>query len=284
MLMVASSGGSAAAVAAIKDGASRPVPDHQRADCRAHADAGLYLLQADLGGALDDHAALRFLLITVLLTVSVNQRLAEIAALRALGFSRRRAAADVFVQGALLVGVGGVLAVPLGMALSIWLDRILKAMPGIPAAMHFFVFEPRTLVTACRPALCDHAACVGLSDVARRAIADRGHAAQRGGRMNDAARRRARAQQGLPDGRRPGALRCATSRVQIPAGEYLAIRGPSGCGKSTLLHILGCVDTPISGALLFDGREVAALPDVAAATCAFGASASCSSASSCCRC
>ena len=88
-----------------------------------------------------------FLLITVLLTVSVNQRLAEIAALRALGFSRMRAAADVFVQGALLVGIGGVLAVPLGMALSIWLDRILKAMPGIPAAMHFFVFEPRTLVT-----------------------------------------------------------------------------------------------------------------------------------------
>jgi putative ABC transport system ATP-binding protein len=51
--------------------------------------------------------------------------------------------------------------------------------------------------------------------------------------------------------------------VRVPAGEYLAIRGPSGCGKSTLLHILGCVDTPTSGALLFDGREVGALPDVA---------------------
>jgi len=51
--------------------------------------------------------------------------------------------------------------------------------------------------------------------------------------------------------------------VRVPAGEYLAIRGPSGCGKSTLLHILGCVDTPTSGALRFDGREVGALPDVA---------------------
>ena len=51
--------------------------------------------------------------------------------------------------------------------------------------------------------------------------------------------------------------------VQIAAGEYLAIRGPSGCGKSTLLHILGCVDTPSSGALLFEGRDVGALPDVA---------------------
>jgi len=51
--------------------------------------------------------------------------------------------------------------------------------------------------------------------------------------------------------------------VQVPAGEYLAIRGPSGCGKSTLLHILGCVDTPTAGTLFFDGREVGALPDVA---------------------
>jgi putative ABC transport system permease protein len=87
-----------------------------------------------------------FLLITVLMTVSVNQRLAEIAAIRALGFSRARVAADVLCQSALLVGCGGVLALPLGIGLSIWLDAILKAMPGIPAALHFFVFEPRALV------------------------------------------------------------------------------------------------------------------------------------------
>jgi putative ABC transport system permease protein len=86
-----------------------------------------------------------FLLITVLLTVSVNQRLAEIAALRALGFSQRRIAADILCQSALLVGAGGVLALPLGVALSIWLDAILKKMPGIPMALHFFVFEPRSL-------------------------------------------------------------------------------------------------------------------------------------------
>jgi putative ABC transport system permease protein len=86
-----------------------------------------------------------FLLITVLLTVSVNQRLGEIAALRALGFSRARVSADVLSQSVLLVGCGGVLALPLGAALSVWLDAILKAMPGIPASMHFFVFEGRTL-------------------------------------------------------------------------------------------------------------------------------------------
>jgi putative ABC transport system permease protein len=87
-----------------------------------------------------------FLLITVLLTVSVNQRLGEIAALRALGFSRARVAADVLSQSVLLVGFGGLLALPLGIVLSIWLDAILKAMPGIPASMHFFVFEGRALL------------------------------------------------------------------------------------------------------------------------------------------
>jgi ABC-type lipoprotein release transport system permease subunit len=147
MLMVASSGGSAAAVAAIK--AARPdlFPiTNEQIVSRMQAQGFTYFRQ--ISAVLSTITLLfGFLLITVLLTVSVNQRLAEIAALRALGFSRARAAADVFVQGALLVGIGGVLAVPLGMALSIWLDRILKAMPGIPAAMHFFVFEPRTLVT-----------------------------------------------------------------------------------------------------------------------------------------
>jgi putative ABC transport system permease protein len=81
------------------------------------------------------------LLITVLLTVSVNQRLGEIAALRALGFSRRRVIADVFCESALIVGIGGLLSLPLGALLAVWLDRILKRMPGVPAEMHFFVFE-----------------------------------------------------------------------------------------------------------------------------------------------
>lgn len=85
------------------------------------------------------------LLITVLLTVSVNQRLGEIAALRALGFSRRRVVADVFCESVLIVGLGGLISLPLGLALAEGLDRILKQMPGIPAQMHFFVFEPTTL-------------------------------------------------------------------------------------------------------------------------------------------
>jgi ABC-type lipoprotein release transport system permease subunit len=87
-----------------------------------------------------------FLLIAVLLTVSVNQRLAEIAALRAVGLSRARVTAGVLWESIMLVGAGGTLALPLGLALSIWLDAILRRLPGIPADLRFFVFEPRALV------------------------------------------------------------------------------------------------------------------------------------------
>jgi putative ABC transport system permease protein len=85
------------------------------------------------------------LLITVLLTVSVNQRLGEVAALRALGFSRTRVIKDVLSESALIVGIGGLLSLPLGLLLASGLDRILKGMPGIPVALHFFVFETQAL-------------------------------------------------------------------------------------------------------------------------------------------
>jgi putative ABC transport system ATP-binding protein len=49
--------------------------------------------------------------------------------------------------------------------------------------------------------------------------------------------------------------------LTISRGDHTAIRGPSGCGKSTLLHMLGCVDTPSSGTLTFEGRDVSALND-----------------------
>ena len=49
--------------------------------------------------------------------------------------------------------------------------------------------------------------------------------------------------------------------LRIAPGDHLAIRGPSGCGKSTLLHMLGCVETPTSGTLLFNGDDVTKLSD-----------------------
>ena len=86
-----------------------------------------------------------FLLISTLLTVSVNQRVTEIATMRAMGFSRGRIVADLVYESAMLVGAGGVLALPLGGVLAVVLDDILRAMPGLPLDLHFFVFEPRAV-------------------------------------------------------------------------------------------------------------------------------------------
>jgi putative ABC transport system ATP-binding protein len=51
----------------------------------------------------------------------------------------------------------------------------------------------------------------------------------------------------------------AHATIRIEPGDYVAITGPSGCGKSTLLHLLGCVDRPTNGSLIFEGRDVASL-------------------------
>ncbi len=50
--------------------------------------------------------------------------------------------------------------------------------------------------------------------------------------------------------------------VTIEAGEYVAITGPSGSGKSTLLHLLGGLDTPTRGEVLFQGSELGATIDL----------------------
>ena len=49
--------------------------------------------------------------------------------------------------------------------------------------------------------------------------------------------------------------------LTIDAGEMVAIMGPSGSGKSTLMNILGCLDTPDSGAYTLGGEDVSQLSD-----------------------
>jgi putative ABC transport system permease protein len=87
-----------------------------------------------------------FMLTATLLTMSVNQRLSEVAGLRALGMARRRIAAALLWESAWLVGGGGLAALPLGWFLAIRLDQLLKQMPGLPEHLHFFVFEPRAVL------------------------------------------------------------------------------------------------------------------------------------------
>ncbi len=49
--------------------------------------------------------------------------------------------------------------------------------------------------------------------------------------------------------------------LRIYSGEITALIGPSGSGKSTLLHILGLLDSPSSGQVIIDDRDVSKLPE-----------------------
>jgi lipoprotein-releasing system ATP-binding protein len=47
--------------------------------------------------------------------------------------------------------------------------------------------------------------------------------------------------------------------LEIGRGEMVTIVGPSGAGKSTLLHLIGTLDLPTEGRILYDGRDVTRL-------------------------
>jgi ABC-type lipoprotein export system ATPase subunit len=50
--------------------------------------------------------------------------------------------------------------------------------------------------------------------------------------------------------------------LRVEKGQSIAIVGPSGCGKSTLLNIIGALDHPTSGRVLFDGKDLAGMNDI----------------------
>jgi putative ABC transport system permease protein len=85
------------------------------------------------------------LLIATLLTITVNERLGEIATLRAIGVSRASIVGQVLAEGTTLTLVGAVLGLGLGLVTARYLDAILTSFPGLPAAFSFFVPRADTL-------------------------------------------------------------------------------------------------------------------------------------------
>jgi putative ABC transport system permease protein len=87
--------------------------------------------------------AVGFLLVTTLVTVSVNERLGEIVVMRAIGVARSRVVLQIVIESVAIMFVGALAGLVLGLATARYLNSILAAFPGLPTAIDFFLFEPR---------------------------------------------------------------------------------------------------------------------------------------------
>jgi putative ABC transport system permease protein len=88
------------------------------------------------------------LLVGTLLTITVNERLGEIATLRAIGVSRSTIVRQVLAEGMALTLLGAAAGILLGLGTAEYLDAILTSFPGLPAAFSFFVPRAGTLSLA----------------------------------------------------------------------------------------------------------------------------------------
>jgi putative ABC transport system permease protein len=89
-----------------------------------------------------------FLLVTTLITVSVNQRIGEIAVQRAIGVSRAHVVQQIVVESLVISLAGAGIGLALGLVTARWLNAILASFPGLPTAIDFFLFQPRAAWTA----------------------------------------------------------------------------------------------------------------------------------------
>jgi putative ABC transport system permease protein len=89
-----------------------------------------------------------FLLVTTLVTVSVNERAGEIAVMRAIGVSRSHVVQQVVIEGVAISLAGAIIGLGLGLLTARYLNSILSAFPGLPMAIDFFLFQPRAAWSA----------------------------------------------------------------------------------------------------------------------------------------
>jgi len=89
-----------------------------------------------------------FLLVTTLVTVSVNERAGEIAVMRAIGVSRAHVIEQVVLEGIAISFAGAVFGLALGLVTARYLNAILSAFPGLPMAIDFFLFQPKAAWSA----------------------------------------------------------------------------------------------------------------------------------------
>jgi putative ABC transport system permease protein len=89
-----------------------------------------------------------FLLVTTLVTVSVNERIGEIAVMRAIGVRRWRIVAQIVLESAALMLVAAPLGLGLGLLTGRYLNSILARFPGLPERVDFFLFQPSAAFTA----------------------------------------------------------------------------------------------------------------------------------------
>ena len=89
-----------------------------------------------------------FLLVTTLMTVSVNERIGEIAVMRAIGVRRERIVAQIVVEAGTIMLVAAPLGLALGLVTARYLNSILARFPGLPERIDFFLFQPSAAWTA----------------------------------------------------------------------------------------------------------------------------------------
>lgn len=83
-----------------------------------------------------------FLLVTTMITVGVNERLGEIAVMRAIGVSRLHIVQQIVIEGIGLSVIGATVGLVLGLGTARYLNSILRGFPGLPDAIDFFLFQP----------------------------------------------------------------------------------------------------------------------------------------------